>query len=53
MSEKEMRKELDHLVSDYHQGKLNRRQFMKRAAAVGVTASAAGSLLISGSSASA
>ncbi|MBL09064.1 MAG: hypothetical protein CL402_00865 [Acidiferrobacteraceae bacterium] len=51
MSEKEMRKELDHLVSDYHQGKLNRRQFMKRAAAVGVTASAAGSLLISGSSA--
>ena len=45
MSEIETNNQLDQLISKYRGGDLNRRQFMKRAAALGVTASAAGSML--------
>jgi peptide/nickel transport system substrate-binding protein len=53
MNEMETRKQLGRLVSDYQDGRLNRREFMKRAVAAGVTASAAGSMLVSGSAAQA
>ena len=39
------RKELDQLVSDFSQHKLGRREFMQRATAVGLSLSAAGTLL--------
>ena len=45
MSEIETNNQLDQLI---RVGDLNRRQFMKRAAALGVTASAAGSMLAVG-----
>jgi len=48
MSEIETNNQLDQLISKYRGGDLNRRQFMKRAAALGVTASAAGSMLAVG-----
>ena len=48
MSEIETNNQLDQLISKYRDGDLNRRQFMKRAAALGVTASAAGSMLAVG-----
>ena len=37
--------EIDQLVDDYKGGRLNRRQFVKGAVALGVTVSAAGSIL--------
>ena len=48
MSEMETKKQLDQLVNEYRDGKLNRRQFMKRTVSLGVTASVAGSMLAAG-----
>ena len=49
MKEMETTKQLDQLVDDYRHGALTRRSFMKQAAALGVTAGAAGSILATGS----